>query len=554
MRVRDWSDAEAPLVPLDRADRYRRLGWWRDEMVDELVLQHCQRRVGEPALTAGGRTLTYGQLSSAVENAAARLSRLGIRPDDAVVVQLPNDLELVVLVIALIRLGAQPILTLPALRQHELDHVLEKTMPVAMAIPRHFRRFDYLALAREMQELHPSIHTLLVAGGGDSEGVDLGGVCEPAGLEPQTESVESMPRSSEPQRIALFLLSSGTTGPPKPIGRGHGGYGYMLRIGSELAGLSRESVYLAVMPATHGFVLGCPGVLGALASGGRVVLSTVDDPRQALELVERERVTHCALVPAVAIQWVAAAREGKHDLSSLQVLQVGGAKLPPVLADEMRQVLGVRPQQVYGMSEGLLNFTRLDDRDEVVRDTQGKPASPGDEICIVDEAGMEVPPGGIGELLTRGPYTVPGYHRDPQANATSFTPEGFYRTGDLVRLHPSGNLIVEGRVKDVVNRAGEKISVEELESVVLQHPTINAAAAVAMPHPVYGEAVCLYAVLHDGTKLQLSEVRRFLESRGLARYKFPERLEVVDRLPLIGVGKVNKVALRSDITRRLAAG
>ena len=564
MTERTAVDADIVRIPAHLAEEYQARGWWRPERVDELVLRHSGALGEKPAVVAGERLLTHAGLATAVDRSVAALQRLGIERGERVVVQLPNDLELVVLVLALIRLGAPPVMTLPALREHELNHILSITEPAAMAVPRRLRRFDHLGMARKLKANHSSVRMLLVAehdGQGDSEPevllpgeVDVTRLC--LGGEPwegTSPSGESPIEQHDPQEIALFLLSSGTTGPPKPIGRAHSGYAYMLRTAADLARLSHDSVYMAVMPVTHGFVLGCPGVLGTLASGGRVVLGSADDPRRALQLIEREKVTHCALVPALTVQWLAAAADGEHDLSSLQVLQVGGAKLQPAPAREVPKVLGARVQQVYGMSEGLLNFTRLDDPDDVVCQTQGRPASRGDEIVIVDNHGNPVAPGQMGELLTRGPYTVAGYYRDPEANRRSFTRDGFYRTGDLVRLHSSGNLIVEGRVKDAINRGGEKISVDELEAMVLQHPRIASAAAVAMPHPIYGEAVCLYAVLRDGEVLDLRDVRRFLEDRGLARYKLPERLELVDSLPMVGVGKVNKVALRRHIAARLAA-
>jgi 2,3-dihydroxybenzoate-AMP ligase len=157
--------------------------------------------------------------------------------------------------------------------------------------------------------------------------------------------------------------------------------------------------------------------------------------------------------------------------------------------------------------------------------------------------------GEVGELLT---HTIAGYYGDPEANARSFTSDGFYCTGDLVRLHPSGNFVVEGRTKDVINRGGEKISADELETLALQHPSISSAAAVAMPHPRYGEAVCLFVVLRGGEALELSDVRRFFESRGLAPFKLPRRLEVLESLPVIGIGKINKVALRERAARAAA--
>ncbi|MCX2182015.1 AMP-binding protein [Streptomyces sp. SKN60] len=571
-------------VPAERAEEYRRRGWWRPELVTDVALAASAAHPDRCAVVDGGDRLTYGELATAVDTAAARLRGLGIGRGDHVLVQLPNGLEYVVTTLALIRLGAPPVVALPALREHELDHVLSVTKPVALAVPRRSRRFDHLAMAERLRERHPGIRTLLVtredrstaepdvpvrtdaptpAGLADLTALALGGVLPGVeapdhGPHPASDDAAGdTPEPPSPRDNALFLLSSGTTGPPKAIPRPHEAFGHVIDSAAEVSGLTESSVYLAVMPASHSFVLGHPGILGTLSRGGRIVLDSPDDPRRTLALVEREGVTHCALAPAVLLQWLAAAEEGteegSYDLTSLQVLQIGGARLDATTARRVRERLGCRVQQVYGMSEGLLNFTRLDDPDAVVDETQGRPSAPGDTLLVVDESGREVGPGETGELLTRGPSVLSGYYGEDEGNARAFTADGYYRTGDLVRLHPSGNLVVAGRVKDVINRGGEKIPADELEAVVLTHPGVRAAAAVAMPHPLYGEAVCLFAVGTEDGLPALRVLRRHLEDKGLARYKLPERLVPVEALPLAGVGKVNKVALRAEAARLVAA-
>ncbi|WP_030228377.1 AMP-binding protein [Actinoalloteichus caeruleus] len=528
-----------------RAAEYRSAGYWIPRRVDQIVLDDAPAEADQVALVAGERRLTRGELRSAVSATVARLTALGVRAGDMVVVQLPNEPELVVLALALSRIGATPIMTPIALRHYELDHVVRTARPVAIAVPRRHTRFDHLAMAQRLREEHACLGTVLLSGEPDPSCVDLAALCAPAedgaGGPAVQDTAEPAP---DLDRAALCLLSSGTTGPPKVIPRLQEAYGYQLRHTPALAGVGPESVYLAVMPATHGFVLGCPGVLGTLAAGGRVVLGASTEPEQAFALVERERVTHTTLVPALVERWVDAGRATTHDLSSLRVLQVGGARPRRGQVEEVPAVLGCQVQQCYGMSEGLLCYTALDDTDEVVFDTQGRPASPADEIRVVDDAGDPVPPGELGALLTRGPYTVAGYYGDEESNASTFTADGFYRTGDLVRVHPSGSLIVEGRNRDVINRGGEKISAVELELMAAEHPSIASAAAVAGPHPRYGEEVCLFVVA-DGTPPTLVDVRRYLVHRGLARYKLPERLEFVDALPYLGIGKVDKKRLRA---------
>jgi 2,3-dihydroxybenzoate-AMP ligase len=312
-------------------------------------------------------------------------------------------------------------------------------------------------------------------------------------------------------------------------------------------------VLLIVLPISHNFSFGTPGALGALSRGATVVLAPSPNPETAFALIERERVTNTSAVPAVLIQWLASPLREKHDLRSLKVVQVGGSRLSAELAQRVKPLLGATVQQVYGMAEGLNNCTRLDDPEEVIFDTQGRPLSPADEVMVVGEDGRPVGPGERGELVTRGPYTIRGYYKAPEHNAASFTPDGFYRTGDLVRVTPSGNFSVEGRVKDLINRGGEKISAEEVENAVLGHPAVQNVAVVAMPHPVLGEAVCAYVIPRPGAPLTLEALRAYLERTGIAHFKAPERLEIVERFPLTSVGKVSKKDLRADVAARLRA-
>jgi 2,3-dihydroxybenzoate-AMP ligase len=205
----------------------------------------------------------------------------------------------------------------------------------------------------------------------------------------------------------------------------------------------------------------------------------------------------------------------------------------------------------FGMAEGLTNLTRPEDPREVIRETQGRPVSAADEIRIVDDGGVDVVPGAVGELITRGPYTIRGYYNSEEYNRRAFTAEGFYRTGDMVRLHPTGNLVVEGRRKDLINRGGEKISAEEIENLMLGHENIHMAAVVAMPDAIMGERSCAFVILKHGCSLTLGQLTKFLQGKQIAKFKLPERLEVVDSLPLTGMGKVSKKDLREIIAGRL---
>ena len=203
------------------------------------------------------------------------------------------------------------------------------------------------------------------------------------------------------------------------------------------------------------------------------------------------------------------------------------------------------------MAEGLLMYSRLDDSREARIETVGRPVCAEDEVLLVDDDGQEAPLGEIGELWVRGPYTLRGYYRAPEHNARTFTPDGYYKSGDVLRKRADGNYVVEGRKKDVINRGGEKISAEEVENLLLMHPAIHNVACVPMPDRVLGEKMCAFAIPRPGQSITLPEMTAFLNEHGLARYKHPERLEIIGELPISGFGKVQKNVLTARITEQL---
>ncbi|MGH7924558.1 MAG: AMP-binding protein, partial [Candidatus Binatus sp.] len=360
--------------------------------------------------------------------------------------------------------------------------------------------------------------------------------------------------TGDPFDVALFLLSGGTTGMPKLIPRTHADYLYNARASAAANGLTSASRILIAIPTAHNFALASPGLLGALLVGAPTIFSQSTKAADLANMVMHERITHLPCVPTIALALLDLPPSARAGLASLQVVTVGGQRLQEPTARALKQTFPhIVVQQVLGMAEGLLCFTRLDERDDVAFATQGRPMSPTDEIRIVDTDGADVANGAAGELLCRGPYTLRGYYRAPERNRDAFTADGYYRTGDVVRLHPSGNLIVEGRIKDLINRGGEKVSAEEIEAHLLAHASVTAVAVVAMPDPVLGEKACAYVSLRDGNTFALPMMREFLAARGVAQFKWPERIEIVRELPLTNVGKIKKAELRRDIAEKLAA-
>ncbi len=350
----------------------------------------------------------------------------------------------------------------------------------------------------------------------------------------------------------MFQLSGGTTGVPKLIPRTHNDYIYNSKAAAAVTGITADSVQLLVLPIAHNLPLACPGLQGCLLNGARVVLSTSTRAADVFPLIERHRVTHIPVVPALLIRWINDPLLGQYDLSSLRVIQSGGQRLQPEIRLRTQQLIpNAIVQENFGMAEGLLMFVRLDDPEEVRLYTEGRPICPDDEVRLVDDEDNEVPFGEVGEMCCRGPYTLRGYYGVPEYNARAFTSDGFYRSGDLMRQHPSGNYIVEGRKKDLINRGGEKISAEEIENLILMHPAVQNVACIPMPDPVLGERMCACVILRPGQQLTFEELVQFLASKEIAKHKLPERLEIMEEFPLSTFGKVSKKTLVEMITRKL---
>jgi len=544
--------------PAELAHRFTAAGHWEGHSLGHHLWAAADAHAGAVAVVDGDVRLTYAELVARADAAASRLRDLGISAGDRIVVQLPNGWEFVVLTLACFRAGIVPVMALPGHRRHEMSYFVEHAEAVAVAVPDVLKDFDHQQLGLDLAAEHPVLRHVLVAGENVTEGaVDLRTLCAPPADEADATTLRARWDAEEPASsdVALFLLSGGTTGIPKLIPRSHDDYAFNAKESTNGCGFDASTVYLVAIPVTHNFPLACPGVLGTLLVGGRVVMLPSPSPDRAFATIEREGVTHTAVVPAVAKRWLDEQTTHPTDqLASLQVLQVGGSRLADEVARRVPGTLGCTLQQVFGMAEGLLNFTRLDDPEEVIFTTQGRPMSPADEVLLVDEHDNPVPLGSPGSLITQGPYTLRGYYRAEEQNARAFTSEGWYRSGDICRMDEMGNLIVEGRDKDMINRGGEKISAEEVENLVYQLPAVRLVAAVAMPDDVLGERVCVYVVPHDGASLTLQEVHAAMEASGVARYKWPEHLEVMEELPTTKVGKINKKALRSDIADRLAAG
>ena len=522
-------DGVVPFPP-EFATRYRAAGYWEDRTLDEVFSELFAEHAERVALLHAEETITYRQLADRRASLAARLHDLGLRRNDRVIMHLPNAPEFLYLYFALQMLGVIPVLALAPHRRLEIDHFVKLTEAVA-----------YFGtdpdLGQTIRDANPGLRHVVMMGE----------------LAAGSDSARPPHIDIDPTDPCCLLLSGGTTGIPKLIPRTHNDYVYNSRAAAAVHYIGRDSCQLAVAPLAHNMPLACPGVQGFLMNGARVVLSEGTRAGEILPLVERHRITHIAAVPALYIRWLADPGAGNHDMSSVELLQSGGQRLQPELRRQMAAFFpNAFVQENFGMSEGTLFFVTKELPEEARMETVGLPVSPDDEVRLCDESGAEVPDGEVGELTVRGPYTLRGYYRAPEYNERQFTPDGFYRSGDLMRRHPSGAYLVEGRIKDLINRGGEKISAEEIENLILMHPAVRNVACVPFPDPVLGERMCACVILRSSAHLTLDELATFLMDLGIAKFKLPERLEVMDDFPLSPFGKTSKKALGETLRNRSA--
>ena len=530
--------------PAEAAREYRARGCWQDRTLFD-VLSHAARTYPlKVALNDGSHLRTYADLLRNAEALAAHLYAVGLRPLDRVVFQLSNSIRLVESFFALMRIGAIPVMALPAHRQTEMMHFVRASGAVALMTPDVVRGFDYRVMAQDVASHFQNLRYVFVDGQPlhDQIGLNL-----PAddlqGLARLDEETCPLPPAGE---VALMLLSGGTTGLSKLIARTHADYLYGIAQSAIIAGFDDATVFLAVAPMAHNYTLAAPGVLGALASGGMTVIAPGTSADVVLPLIERERVTVIGGAVPLVPKWLGSDLLDRHDLSSLKVFMCGGAKLVPELRRRIEERFACVYQESFGMAEGLLCMTRLDDVAALRLNSSGRPVSELDEIKVVGSSGEEVAEGIAGELLVRGPYTIRGYYNVPEINATAFTSDGFYRTGDIVKKI-DGYLYVEGRIKDMINRGGEKISCEEIENHLLAHPNIESACVVAIADEVFTEKACAVVILREDCSLTLDELSRFMKGRDIARFKIPERLEVVKTFPISPAGKILRRELRAAL-------
>ncbi|HHL8904053.1 TPA: medium-chain fatty-acid--CoA ligase [Escherichia coli] len=529
-----------------RRAAYRQQGLWGDASLADYWQQTARAMPDKIAVVDNhGATYTYSALDHAASCLANWMLAKGIESGDRIAFQLPGWCEFTVIYLACLKIGAVSVPLLPSWREAELVWVLNKCQAKMFFAPTLFKQTRPVDLILPLQNQLPQLQQIV--------GVDK--------LAPATSSLslsqiiaDNIPLTTaittHGDELAAVLFTSGTEGLPKGVMLTHNNI-----LASERAYCARLNLTwldVFMMPAPLGHATGfLHGVTAPFFIGARSVLLDIFTPDACLALLEQQRCTCMLGATPFVYDLLNLLEKQPADLSALRFFLCGGTTIPKKVARECQQ-LGIKLLSVYGSTESSPHaVVNLDDPLSRFMHTDGYAAA-GVEIKVVNDARKTLPPGCEGEEASRGPNVFMGYFDEPELTARALDEEGWYYSGDLCRMDEAGYIKITGRKKDIIVRGGENISSREVEDILLQHPKIHDACVVAMPDERLGERSCAYVVLKaPHHSLSLEEVVAFFSRKRVAKYKYPEHIVVIEKLPRTASGKIQKFLLRKDIMRRL---
>lgn len=529
-----------------RRAAYRQQGLWGDASLADYWQQTARAMPDKIAVVDNhGASYTYSALDHAASCLANWMLAKGIESGDRIAFQLPGRCEFTVIYLACLKIGAVSVPLLPSWREAELVWVLNKCQAKMFFAPTLFKQTRPVDLILPLQNQLPQLQQIV--------GVDK--------LAPATSSLslsqiiaDNTPLTTaittHGDELAAVLFTSGTEGLPKGVMLTHNNILASERAYCARLNLTWQDVFM--MPAPLGHATGfLHGVTAPFLIGARSVLLDIFTPDACLALLEQQRCTCMLGATPFVYDLLNVLEKQPADLSALRFFLCGGTTIPKKVARECQQ-LGIKLLSVYGSTESSPHAeVNLDDPLSRFMHTDGYAAA-GVEIKVVDDARKTLPPGCEGEEASRGPNVFMGYFDEPELTARALDEEGWYYSGDLCRMDEAGYIKITGRKKDIIVRGGENISSREVEDILLQHPKIHDACVVAMPDERLGERSCAYVVLKaPHHSLSLEEVVAFFSRKRVAKYKYPEHIVVIEKLPRTASGKIQKFLLRKDIMRRL---
>lgn len=553
MKRQSYLEGAVPYPP-EAIREYVEKGWWLNLTFGD-VLERSVRNHAEKTAVIDNRTrLTYAQLKEKVDRLAIALLNLGVKKYDRILIQLPNRHEFLVAFYGMQQIGAVPVLAIPRHGYREIIHFFNVMEPVGWILPLKERNEDSLPLIESVRPQARTLRHLILLDNGDPippGALTLEGLI--ADTTPKGYSTDYLSQfRPDPNDVALILLTGGTTGMPKGVPRTHNSYLTNIRYTNIDTG--PDDVRALATPIGHSMAHQGP-VGGSVFYGATLCLIASPRAQPILEAVEKYRITTLGLVPTQLEDILNFPDLRRYNLTSLRNVGTAGAALRPETAQKAKEFFRSIGADFggggFGSSEGPCATHYPGEPPEVFRLSIGRPMCEGDHWKVLDEQERELPANTEGELAAKGPCVFTGYYRSEADNREIFTSDGYYKMGDFGKIDEQGHIYITGRKKDVIQRGGEGIIPSEIERLLSLHPNVEAAAVVGMPDPRLGERACSYVVLKPGTRLTFEEMVAFLKDQGAGVLLLPEWLEVVDKLPMTAVGKIDKKALREDIAEKL---
>jgi 2,3-dihydroxybenzoate-AMP ligase/mycobactin salicyl-AMP ligase len=532
------------------AEQYNRLRWWAGLTYGDILDKAAEIYPNKEALIDGEMRLTYAQVQEKTNKLAISFIDTGIKPLDRVLVQLPNWAEFIFTVFALEKIGAIPILLLTRHGQIEISHLCQLTDAKFWILAGRYHKIDYLPIIDDVMQRKPQIERVVLVRAANHESFIR--------FETLIQSKELTDaklklladRRPDPMQVAHMGPTGGTTGLPKAAPRTHNDYLCRVEYAARACEFNNQDICLVAAPAGHDLTFSMAICLTIFTFGKLVMLDSFE-PQAVCESIEREQVTAIVWVPTLAARLTQFDSLKEFDLSSLKKMHCGGGVSSPELIKAVHEKLDCTFFNGYGGTEGMSLLTRPHFSLERVCGSVGRPTCPYDSYKIVDQNGNELPPNAPGELLVKGPGIFSGYYKTPQENEKVFDQNGYFKTGDQAMINDSGDFVLTGRLKEIINRGGESISATEIENLMIAHPDIAAVAVVPMPDPEMGEKACAYVQLKSGVELDFEAMISFLNTRGASVLQLPERVEIVDAMPYTKADKIDKRALVEDIEKKM---
>lgn len=531
-------------------ERYVKYRWWLGLTWGDMFDKSTDLYPRKEALVDDTARFTYRELREKVDRLAIGFMGLGIKERDFVLLQLPNWHEFIFAFFALQKIGAIVVLLVARHGLSEINYLSSLTHPVAWIGPDHYKNTEYLAMVQQaMKENKELRHLISVRSPENTAFTPLEGLIERSEL--TKSSLKALAaRRPDPLEVSIILPTGGTTGLPKAVPRTHNDYIASVEYHTRAWEVTCNDTMLTAAPVSHAQAIhNCVG--GAFFNCAKYVLTDSTDAADICKVIEREKVTAFPTVPALVHRIVSMENLKDYDLSSLTRIYAGGAPSTPELVKSVYEKVGCKFVNALGSSEGPAAMSRLDADLETICNTVGEKDCPYAQVKIVDQNLQELPPNKEGELITKGPNIFNGYFKSEEENRNVFTEDGFFRTGDLAKVDESGIITITGRIKETILRGGETLSAIGIERLVSSHPAVADVAVIGMPDKALGERICAYVKLKDGASLSLEELVAYLRGIGASVLQLPERLELIDSIPLTKVGKADKKVLKEDIQRKL---